>query len=195
MKLLQEDPAETTRDILFAISNQLANNSIPAFQRIEYETPEYAVVVNGPLFTSLSCSLIAALLAVLALQWVANYDMGLNTSSAHKRALQRHLRWMGIERWKMGEIIASLPLLIFVSLFLFFIGIADWLWHVNRAISGIVIGGIGIGCLVYTITNLISIIILDAPFRTPVSKGLVPLYRGATACTVGKGQFPELRSS
>ncbi|PVF91024.1 hypothetical protein CPB86DRAFT_456233, partial [Serendipita vermifera] len=153
----------------------------PAFQRIEYETPDYAVIVNGLLFTSLSCSLIAALLAVLALQWVASYDMGLNTSSARKRALQRHTRWTGIERWKMGEIIASLPLLIFVSLFLFFIGIADWLWHMNRAISGIVIGGIGIGCLLYMITNLISIIQLDAPFRTPVSKGLVPLYRGTIA--------------
>ncbi|PVF90868.1 hypothetical protein CPB86DRAFT_720345, partial [Serendipita vermifera] len=181
MKLLQEDPAETTRDILFAISNQLANNSIPAFQRIEYETPEYAIVVNGLLFTSLSCSLIAALLAVLALQWVASYDMGLDTSSARKRALQRHLRWMGIERWKMGELIASLPLLIFVALFLFFVGIADWLWHMNRAISGIVVGGIGIGCIVYAITNLISIIKLDAPFRTPVSKGLAPLFRGLGA--------------
>ncbi|PVG04036.1 hypothetical protein CPB86DRAFT_842303, partial [Serendipita vermifera] len=183
MKLLQEDPAETTRDILFSISHQLANNSIPAFQRVEYETPEYAVVVNGLLFTSLSCSLIAALLAVLALQWVANYDMGLNTSSAKKRALQRHARWMGIERWKMGEIIASLPLLIFVSLFLFFIGVANWLWHVNRAISGIVITAIGIGCLLYTITSAISIIKLDAPFRTPVARGLIPLIRRAVVWT------------
>ncbi|PVG04034.1 hypothetical protein CPB86DRAFT_868803 [Serendipita vermifera] len=181
MKPLQEDPTETTRDILLAISNQLANISFPAFQRIEHETPEYAVVVNGLLFTSLSCSLIAALLAVLALQWVASYDMGLDTSSAQKRALQRHVRWMGIEKWKMGEIIASLPLLIFVALFLFFIGIADWLWHLNRVISGIVMAGIGIGCLVYMITNLIGIIKLDAPFRTPVSKGLAPLLRGTTA--------------
>jgi hypothetical protein len=179
MKLLQEDLTETTRDILYFISQQLANTSFPPFPRVEYETPQYAVIVNGLFFTSLSCSLIAALLAVLALQWVANYDMGLNTSSTRKRALQRHTRWMGIEQWKLGEVIASLPLLIFVSLFLSFIGIADWLWHVNRAISSIVIGGIGIGCLVYSITNIISIIKLDAPFRTPVSKGLAPLIRRA----------------
>ncbi|PVF98784.1 hypothetical protein CPB86DRAFT_704525, partial [Serendipita vermifera] len=191
MKLLQEDPAEMTRDILFAISNQLANNSVPAFQRLEYKTPEYAVIVNGLLFTSLSCSLIVALLAVLALQWVANYDMGLNTSSAQKRALQRHARWMGIERWKMGEIIASLPLLIFVSLFLFFIGVANWLWHVNRAISGIVIVGISVGSILYSITNLISIIKLDAPFRTPVSKGLAPLFRGAAFWIKVSSSFPS----
>jgi hypothetical protein len=177
MKLLQENPAETTRDILYTISRQLANNSIPPFPQAEYETPQYAVIVNGLLFTSLSCSLIAALLAVLALQWVANYDMGLNTSSARKRALQRHMRWMGIEKWKMGEVIASLPLLIFASLFLFFVGIAKWIWYLNRAISAIVIGGIGIGFLLYSITNFISIVKLDAPFRTPVSKGFAPLFR------------------
>ncbi|PVF97757.1 hypothetical protein CPB86DRAFT_734357 [Serendipita vermifera] len=177
MKLLEEDPAETTRDILLIISRQLANSSFPAFEPTAYETPQYAIVVNGLFFTSLSCALIAALLAVLALQWVANYDMGLNTSSPKKRALQRHMRLMGIQKWKMSEIIASLPLLIFVALFLFFIGIADWLWHMNRTISGTVIGGIGIGCLLYTITTFISIVNLDAPFRTPVSKELAGIVR------------------
>ncbi|PVF97747.1 hypothetical protein CPB86DRAFT_826271 [Serendipita vermifera] len=179
MKLLEEDPAETTRDILLIISRQLANSSFPAFEPTPYETPPFAIVVNGLFFTSLSCALIAALLAVLALQWVANYDMGLNTSSPEKRALQRHMRLMGIRKWKMSELIASLPLLIFVALFLFFIGIANWLWHVNRAISGIVMGGIGVGFLLYTITNLISIVKLDAPFRTPISKEIAGIIRRA----------------
>ncbi|PVF97759.1 hypothetical protein CPB86DRAFT_734365, partial [Serendipita vermifera] len=177
MKLLEEDPAETTRDILLIVSRQLANSSFPAFEPTAHETPPFAIVVNGLFFTSLSCALIAALLAVLALQWVANYDMGLNTSSPEKRALQRHIRFRGIEKWKMSELIASLPLLIFTALFLFFIGIADWLWHMNRAISGIVIGGIGIGCLLYTITNLISMVNVDAPFRTPLSKEIPGIIR------------------
>ncbi|PVF92403.1 hypothetical protein CPB86DRAFT_877905 [Serendipita vermifera] len=172
MKLLEEDPAETTRDILLTVSRQLANSSFPAFEPTAYETPPYAIIVNGLFFASLLCALIAALLGVLALQWVANYDTGLSTSSPEKRALQRHIRFRGVEKWKMSEVIASLPLLIFVALFLFFIGIADWLWHMNRAISGIVMGGIGIGFLLYTITHLISIIKIDAPFRTPLSKEL-----------------------
>jgi hypothetical protein len=177
MKLLKEDPTETTRDILFVISQQLANNSLPPYQSVHYQTPQYAVIVNGLFFASLSCGLVVALVAVLALQWVANYDIGLNTSSPRKRALQRQLRWSGILKWKMAEVIAFLPLLIFVSLFLFFIGIADWLWHMNRAISGIVIGGIGVGCLFYAITTLISALSIDAPFRTPVSKSLALLIR------------------
>ncbi|CAG8452974.1 9391_t:CDS:2, partial [Acaulospora colombiana] len=181
MKLLEEDPTETTRNILLVISRQLANASHPAFEQAAFKIPHYAIVVNGLFFTSLSCALIASLLAVLALQWVANYDMGLNMSSPRKRALQRHIRFRGVEKWKMPELIAGLPLLIFIALFLFFIGIADWLWHMNRGISSIVLGGIGIGSLLWPITNLISIVNVDAPFRTPVSKKLTGIMRQAMA--------------
>jgi hypothetical protein len=177
MKMLQDDNSESTRDILLIISRQLQNNSHPAFVRAEYEPPRFAVRVNAMFFTSLSCSLITALSAVLALQWVANYDMGLNTSSARKRALQRHIRFSGINQWKMAELIACLPLLIFIALSLFFIGIADWLWHVNRIVSTIVIGAIGIGFILYAMTNAVSIIWIEAPFRTPVSKGSAALIR------------------
>ncbi|PVF90767.1 hypothetical protein CPB86DRAFT_573247 [Serendipita vermifera] len=98
MKLLEEGIAETTRDILLIVSRQLANSSFPAFEPTTYATPQYAIVVNGLFFASLSCALIATLLAVLALQWVANYDMGLNTSAPEKRALQRHVQFRGIEK-------------------------------------------------------------------------------------------------
>ncbi|PVG03071.1 hypothetical protein CPB86DRAFT_822594 [Serendipita vermifera] len=177
MKLLKEDTSDVSRDILLIISKQLANNSFPPFEAADHTVSSYAVVVNGLLFTSLLCALVAALLAVLALQWIASYDMGLNTTSARKRALQRHLRWMGIKKWKMAEIIASLPLLIFAALFLFFIGVATWLWYLNRTISVIVIGGIGIAILLYAVTNVIGIVYVDAPFRTPISKGLFAAMR------------------
>ncbi|PVF96430.1 hypothetical protein CPB86DRAFT_709180, partial [Serendipita vermifera] len=65
MKLLEEDAAETTRDILLVLSRQLANSSFPPFEPTTYQTPQYAIVVNGLFFTSLSCALIASLIAVL----------------------------------------------------------------------------------------------------------------------------------
>jgi hypothetical protein len=181
MKLLREDSADSTRDILLTISRQLANNSLSAFVEQKYEVPSFAITVNGLLFASLSFSLIAALSAVLALQWVANYDMGLNTSSARKRALQRHVRSTGVYKWKMAQFIATLPILIFISLFLFFIGTAVWLWHLHRAISVIIIAGIFIGGLLYTVTTAISIAYPDAPFRTPVSKGSQGLLKSGRA--------------
>lgn len=109
MKLLQEDPNETTRDILLTIARQLANVSVSAFEPPKFVAPSYAVHVNVYLFISIVPSLIAALGAVLALQWIGSYDFGLNPSSPKDRAIQRHFRHMGIESWRMAEIIASYP--------------------------------------------------------------------------------------
>jgi hypothetical protein len=177
MKLLKEDTTDISRDILLVISKQLANPYLPAFELTNSTIPRFAVVVNGLLFMSLLCALVAALLAVLALQWVASYDMGLNTTSPRKRALQRHMRSMAIKKWKMAEIIASLPLLIFIALLLFFIGIATWLWYLDRRVSGVVMSGIGISLILYAVTNVIGIIYVDSPFRTPISKGLFAVMR------------------
>ncbi|PVF95192.1 hypothetical protein CPB86DRAFT_764425, partial [Serendipita vermifera] len=170
MKLFREDATEVTRDILVAISRQLANQTIRAFDPPAFVAPMFAVRVNCLLFTSIICSLVTALCAVLALQWVANYDFGLNTSSPQNRAFQRQLRYMGIKKWKMGDIIASLPLLIFLSMFLFLVGLADWLWHINRLVSCIIIAGIAMGCFFYIAVTIIAIVWIDSPFRTPISK-------------------------
>jgi hypothetical protein len=78
MNMLQEDPAEITRDVLLTITKQLANQSTPAFERPPFQVPSYALRVNVYLFISILLSLIAALTAVLALQWVSSYDFGLN---------------------------------------------------------------------------------------------------------------------
>ncbi|KIM25644.1 hypothetical protein M408DRAFT_73944, partial [Serendipita vermifera MAFF 305830] len=65
MKLLQEDVTETTRDILLVITRQLANTSAEPFKPEPFVAPDYAVRVNYYFFTSISCSLVAALGAVL----------------------------------------------------------------------------------------------------------------------------------
>ncbi|PVG02306.1 hypothetical protein CPB86DRAFT_751811, partial [Serendipita vermifera] len=63
--LLQEDSAETTRDILLVITRQLANNSVPAFEPTPFTPEAWAIRVNGFFFASIMCSLVVALFAVL----------------------------------------------------------------------------------------------------------------------------------
>lgn len=176
MKLLQEDVTETTRDILLVITRQLANTSAEPFKPEPFVAPDYAVRVNYYFFTSISCSLVAALGAVLALQWVGSYDAGLNQSSSEQRALQRHFRYEGIEKWKMGEILALLPTLIFAALFLFFIGLAEWMWVIHHGIAGIIIAGLICGASFFGITTLISMIYVRSPFRTAASRSLPQLF-------------------
>ncbi|CCA74905.1 hypothetical protein PIIN_08875 [Serendipita indica DSM 11827] len=177
IKLLQEDTGETTRDILLTVSRQLANTSTPAFEHDEFTQETWAVRVNYYFFTSISCSLVAALGAVLALQWIGSYDFGLIKSSVKSRAIQRQLRYNGIEKWRLAQLISALPLLIYISVFLFFVGLADWLWHIHRRVAGIVISGLTIAGLLYIITHAICIFDICAPFRTPASRSIPYIIR------------------
>jgi hypothetical protein len=89
--------------------------------------------------------------------------------------LQRHFRFIELEDWKMAEIIGFLPTLLFMALFMFLIGLADWLFHLHKFISAFVLAGIGIAAIFYIATTIIAILHVDAPFRTPGSKAL-PFY-------------------
>ncbi|CCA71740.1 hypothetical protein PIIN_05675 [Serendipita indica DSM 11827] len=177
IKLLQRDVGEMTRDILLTISHQLANTSMPAFEQKAFTPDAWAVRVNYLFFMSISCSLVAALGAVLALQWIGSYDFGLIKSSMKSRAVQRQLRYNGIEKWKLAQIISALPLLIYISVFLFLVGLANWLWHIHRRVSGVVITGLVVAGMLYVATHTISVFDIGAPFRTPVSRSLPYICR------------------
>ncbi|KIM23320.1 hypothetical protein M408DRAFT_77782, partial [Serendipita vermifera MAFF 305830] len=152
MRLLREDPQDVTNALLLQISNQLSNRTIPAYHQTAFEPPAFAVIVNALLFASICCSLIAALAAVLALQWVNEYDARIDTVDAKKRALIRHFRFLGVQTWKMGEIIAMLPLLLHASVFLFFAGIVVWMNNLHPLMYYICIGGAAIAATFYTVT-------------------------------------------
>ncbi|KAH8809560.1 hypothetical protein DL96DRAFT_1473429, partial [Flagelloscypha sp. PMI_526] len=80
------------------------------------------VWVNALFIASLVLSLTTALLSVLAKQWLQAYTT-VTSGSARDVALIRHLRFAGLERWRMHEIIGTLPLILHISLALFFTGL------------------------------------------------------------------------
>lgn len=135
MKIIQEDPSSRIYDVLLVVTQQLANQSTPAYKPTAFVAPSYGVRVNVWFFISLSVSLITALVSVIALQWVGNYDRGLNTSSPEYRALQRHHRRVGSEKWGMDQIIMILPQALFLSFLTFLCGLADWLWNIHHGVA------------------------------------------------------------
>ncbi|CCA71749.2 hypothetical protein PIIN_05684 [Serendipita indica DSM 11827] len=151
----------------------------PAFEHEEFTPKDWAVRVNYCFFTSISCSLVAALGAVLALQWAGSYSLDRIRAPATLRATQRQLRYNGIRKWKLTRFISLLPLLIYISLFLFFVGLSEWLQHIHRHIAGVVLTGVVIAGLLYITTHAISILDVSAPFRTPISRYLPYLIQRA----------------
>ncbi|KAK0436780.1 hypothetical protein EV421DRAFT_1715721, partial [Armillaria borealis] len=78
--------------------------------------------VNGLWFTSLSLSLITALVVVVAKQWIHHY-ISIPSGTARDRGRLRHFRFMGLEEWHVLIIIGLLPVLLHVSLGIFIIGL------------------------------------------------------------------------
>ena len=88
-----------------------------------FSPPRYAIWVNSLWFLSLVISLTCALLATLLQQWARRY---LTTTqpprlSPHKRARIRSFFADGVERFRLPLAVETLPTLLHVSLFLFFL--------------------------------------------------------------------------
>ncbi|PBL04448.1 hypothetical protein ARMGADRAFT_911152, partial [Armillaria gallica] len=83
--------------------------------------------MNSLWFVSLTLSLITALVAVLVKQRSHQYVAIVSDSSARDRARIRHMRYTGLQTWRVPMIIGLLPVLLHVSLALFFAGLTIFL--------------------------------------------------------------------
>ncbi|KAG8751479.1 hypothetical protein FRC14_007830, partial [Serendipita sp. 396] len=175
--LLQEDPQEAALAVLIVLSQQLNNSTSPPYTKPDFTAPKYAVVVNSCFFASLICSLLSALAAVLVLQWIKAYGNKLAIPDVKKRVMRRHLRYTGFSRWNMVNIVAALPIILLISVSLFFVGLLVWMWSINVIIGKITLVGGVVGLVLYLFTGLVAAIFHDAPFRSPMSTLLVPVLR------------------
>jgi hypothetical protein len=89
-------------------------------------------------------------------------------SSPEDRAKRRQFRYGGMEKWKMGEIIAALPILLYFSLVLFFVGLAQWIWSVHTTVGGVVISGTLLGATFYIITTILGVVFPSCSYRAPI---------------------------
>ncbi len=124
--------------------------------------------VNGLWFSSLTLSLATALFAVLADGWYCHY-LSPVAGNPQVRARTRHLRYTGLLDWRVSTLIGILPLMLHLSLFLFFIGLVLSLLRLQPQIA-LVIGIISMSTfIVYVVTNILPIIFPECPYKTPLS--------------------------
>jgi len=168
---LQPNSADVAMDVLIHISQQLSNSTTPAFEPTTFQVPFNPAAVNMLFFLSLALVLIDAFLAMLVKGWLHEFDRGWRKYTvAHLRAQERERRLRELERWKLHELIALLPILIQGSLLLFCIGLLVLIFplHLPSAIlsSLAVVAGVGF----YVFTTYVSIVNNYAPFSSPVSR-------------------------
>jgi Family of unknown function (DUF6535) len=165
-------------DVMIFYTNNLANGNHTPYTRTEFQPSSSDITINCLFFASLSLSLVAALASIVALQWVGDYDNAVTrrSNSPEDRAKYRHFRHAGVMWWKMGEIIAALPVLLFSSVALFFAGLILWMLAVHQIVGIVVAGGAAVALLFYAISTFIGVVSVSAPFRTPITRGINLLY-------------------
>jgi hypothetical protein len=168
--MLERDPADMMVDALIFFINNTANGTHTPYSPTPFYPTSSAVSVNCLLFVSLGANVIAALASVVALQWVAEYDAAVSRSgsSPEDRVKRRQFRYGGMKSWKMREIIAALPIFLYCSLVLFFVGLAQWMWSVHTTIGGVLIGSLILGTVFYFVTTLLAVVFPSSPFRAPI---------------------------
>lgn len=145
------------------------------------------VRLNSFLSASLSCSLLAAFGAVMAKQWVLHYARGtVGTLESQGRTRQRKLN--GVAKYRFQNVVETLPILLQVSLILFFVGLLDFLHSLNNTVAFVVLAFAISGAAVYTITVFMASRDPQCPFQTPVS-----IFMRESLPTIRKGLWRSLQ--
>ncbi|PPQ90704.1 hypothetical protein CVT25_005012 [Psilocybe cyanescens] len=158
-KSLQQDPIE---NLVLVITSSLNSStiSVPPF------TPTASSVrVNICWFLSLVLSLTTVLVGIVSLQWLREHQSYPDLTPKQILSLF-HMRSEGLEKWRVPQIFATLPLLLQAALVLFFAGMIDFLFSLqsNVAIPVVVIIGLS---SIFLIATTILPTLQGFPFYFP----------------------------
>ncbi|CAA7264764.1 unnamed protein product [Cyclocybe aegerita] len=180
-KTLNPEPSDTTVLLLSQISQQLGllstnTSSIPVspplliLDQDSFSPPISAIICNVLWFLSLGFSLVSALSATLVEQWTRHYLQSSHSKpTPQDRARISAYLYQGVEKYRMAAIVETIPLLLHISLFLFFAGLIAFLIPVNRGLEFLVLVMLLICCLLYIFITALPIFRLSSPYWTPLS--------------------------
>lgn len=129
------------------------------------------VRVNIYWFLSLVFSLFAALLATLVQGWARDY-MRIFKRYSNPRKLARIRQYLheGVENWYMSTTAEAVPGLVHISLFLFFIGLADFLLNTYGIVGKLALVPITFCAALYIISTIAQVKDPRSPYRTSFSR-------------------------
>lgn len=177
MNLLQEDPQARSADLLAQILQQLSDapssptlsaSTISSQSARAFSPDGLVVVVNVFWLFSLSLSLIVAVMAISALQWVRLY-LTLPSDSAMRRASLRQRRFEALEPWRVPQIIASLSVILQLALFLFLVGLVVLLWTIHRTTAVIITATVATFACGLLVMACFAAFFPSCPYKTPLA--------------------------
>ena len=163
-KRLQDDPQEI---LLRDISQALRNNSSTLAPQLFHPTIQ-SLSINALWFISLTLTLVSAVSAVLAKGWVDTY-LPASAGQSFYDACERHLRVIRAHQWRLGLVLASIPLLLQLSLLMFLVGLALFVLEDNKGIGTAVLALIAVISVLYAGVTILPRLSPSCPFQTTLS--------------------------
>ena len=115
-------------------------------------------------------SLTGALLAVFIQQWALSYLHAIQKrDSPRNRARVRAYREEGLRRLHLPRVTRAVPMLIHLSIFLFFSGLPVFLFNINRIVFNVVVTWLALCVAGYACITLMPIFCHDSPYYSPLS--------------------------
>ncbi|KAF9030738.1 hypothetical protein BDZ89DRAFT_907670, partial [Hymenopellis radicata] len=158
-------------DVQVAISQGASANEVAVLNldpSASFKAKSVDQWINGLWFTSLALSLTTTLVAVLTKQWINEY-MILPSGTPRDRSRIRHFRFVGLEQWHVPLIIGLLPVLMHISLGVFFAGFIIFLCSLDVVMAASLGCLTGVGALAYLISNLLPLLYANCPYKTPLA--------------------------
>jgi len=134
----------------------------------------YDVQINVLYFISLTLALSVSSVCILGKQWIREYQKDIAVSPCDA-ARVRQMRFDSLQRWKVPQIMAALPVLLLLALMLFFAGLLVQLWNVSdRTAAAAVLAIVALTVLLVIVTTVVPAWVSlrhdhssFAPFRSP----------------------------
>ncbi|KAI9066560.1 hypothetical protein FKP32DRAFT_1645877 [Trametes sanguinea] len=182
--LLQPDTMATHNNAMLAQLVSQSNGKPSTSSRNTYEqtfvaTPSLSpfhaaassVWVNTLWFSSLICSLSAASLGMMVKQWLHETELGLSGTSRDTARL-RQLRIDSLVKWRVGAIVALLPVLLQIASALFLAGLLIFLWTLHRVVATVASTIVAVNAIFILVTLFAPAFSEDCAYRSLQS--LVP---------------------
>lgn len=153
----------------YTLSSGFANSTSPFPSDPSFEAPLWAIRVNELWFASLILSLATASFGMLVKQWLREYLAG-EWISPQERLRSRQYRNPSLIGWKVFEIAAILPLLLQLSLGLFFIGLCFFTAAIDARLNRTTLFLVCSWGFFLLMTTLAPLVSPRCPFKVPLLK-------------------------
>lgn len=179
-KALQPDYTQYVANFIYAAatSNTAVNGAFQMLSAVESMGPPDIYVhpsreqrwTNGLWFTSLAVSLTVALLCIMVKQWLDIFTARTKRSAPSLRhwARRHQLYYRGLNAWGVPALISLLPLLLHVSLFLFFASLVLFLQPLDGPIAKTLLGILVSTVVFYVLSIIIPVVRVECPSYTPL---------------------------